>query len=241
MKRIKTADQLKLFLEAVAKEATAKAKGKLLEDIDQEVEYFARGLKTAKRNQAGYSKMMPLVEVEDEEEEEEAGLDTPSDDTKPPESAPPENQPEAPQQEPAQKARNKAEIDIPLIEEEPEFEDITRALGWIRAGASIKGEMKQELQTYIEGLDKPELKALYTMLSSMANILHKEITGDKGQDPEDPPLNLIIDDPEVEEEKDSSSKDSPSSIAKDDDAPIKVGQAQSLNEMRRIVRSLMSK
>jgi len=233
MKRIKTADQLKLFLEAVAKEATIKAKDKLMEDIDQEVEYFARGLKTNKRNQAGYSKMMPLVEVEDEEEE--GAKDPVVAGT--PEEAEPESEPA-----PEPKARNKAEIDIPLVEEEPEFEDIIRALGWIRAGASVKGDMKKELQAYIESLGMPELKALYTMLSSIANILHKEITGDKGQDPEDPPLNLVIDDPEAEE--DSKQKDTGASEPtnpKDDDAPIKVGQAQSLNEMRRLVRSLMSK
>lgn len=233
MKRIKTADQLKLFLEAVAKEATVKAKTKIMEDIDQEVEYFARGLKTSKRNQSGYSKMMPLIEID--EDEEDAGEET---DAAPAPAAEPES---APEPAPEPKARNKAEIDIPLVEEEPDFEDIIRALGWIRAGASVKGDMKKELQSYIESLGMPELKALYTMLSSIANILHKEITGDKGQDPEDPPLNLVIDDPEAEEEKDSSSKDTPSSVAKDDDAPIKVGQAQSLNEMRRIVRSLMSK
>jgi len=233
MKRIKTADQLKLFLEAVAKEATIKAKDKLMEDIDQEVEYFARGLKTTKRNQSGYSKMMPLVEVEDEEEE---GAEDPV-----VAGAPEETEPSS-EPAPEPKARNKAEIDIPLVEAEPEFEDIIRALGWIRAGASVKGDMKKELQAYIESLGMPELKALYAMLSSIANILHKEITGDKGQDPEDPPLNLVIDDPEAEEEskqKDTSSSEPAST--KDDDAPIKVGQAQSLNEMRRLVRSLMSK
>ena len=233
MKRIKTADQLKLFLEAVAKEATIKAKDKLMEDIDQEVEYFARGLKTTKRNQAGYSKMMPLVEIEEDEEEQE----TPAQ----PEQGQPA--PEGPAEEPEAKpkAKNLAVIDLPTIDKEPNFDKIKSAIGWIRAGASIKGDMKKELQTYIDSLGEPEQKALYTMLSSIANILHKEIPGEKGQDPEDPPLNLIIDDPEAEEEKESSSKDASSPSPKDDDAPIKVGQAQSLNEMRRIVRNLMSK
>jgi len=74
------------------------------------------------------------------------------------------------------------------------------------------------------------------MLSSMANILHDEIPGEKGQDPEDPPLNLIIDDPEeVEKQEKDPASTSP------EDAPIKVGKSQSLNEMRKLVRKLMDK
>jgi len=239
MKRIKTADQLRLFLEAVAKEATIKAKDKLKEDIDKEVEYFAKGLKTTKRGQSGYSRMMPLVEIE-EDEESEMPNEEPAASAEQPEASPPAEQPEA-SSETKPKAENKANIDIPLTLEEPEFEDITGALGWIRAGASIKGDMKTELSTYVNGLDMPELKALYAMLASIANILHKEIPGEKGQDPEDPPLNLVIDDPEVEKEEDSGSSQSASTDSGSDDAPIKVGQAQSLNEMRRAVKKLMEK
>jgi len=228
MKRIKTASDLKLFLEAVAKESTSIARKNIKEDLEKEMEYVSRGLKSAKKNQSGYSNYMQIFEV-DEEEESAPEPEAPAGEE---EDLPPE--PPAPKE----KQPNKAVISIPLVEEEPEFEDIVKAIGWVRAGPSIKGETKDELQKYIEKLDEPEKKALYTMLSSMANILHKEIPGDKGQDPEDPPLNLIIDDPIDQKEEEKETQSSPDS---DSSAPIKVGKSQSLNEMRRIVRKLMAK
>jgi len=236
MKRITSANQLKVFLEAVAKEATIKARKKITEDMDSELEYFARGLQSNKRDQKSrYSKMASLVEVEEENEE------NPEDEAPaiPEDEAPEGTQEEVPEDIPEpspEKAPNKAEIDIPLIEEEPDFEEIVKAIGWLRAGSSIKGEQKKQLEDYLAKLGLPEKKALYTMLSSMANVLHKEIPGAKGQDPEDPPLNLIIDDPK-EEEEEIEKEQQPT----DSDAPIKVGQSQSLNEMRKIVRRLMEK
>jgi len=230
MKRIKTASDLKLFLEAVAKESTSIARKNIKEDLEKEMEYVSRGLKNAKKNQSGYSSYMQIFEVDEEEEsapEAEAPAAKEEEDEKP-----------SPEPDVREKQPNKAVISIPLVEEEPEFEDIVKAIGWVRAGPSIKGETKDELQKYIEKLDEPEKKALYTMLSSMANILHKEIPGDKGQDPEDPPLNLIIDDPIDPKEEEKETQSSPES---DSSAPIKVGKSQSLNEMRRIVRKLMAK
>jgi hypothetical protein len=233
MKRIKTASDLKLFLEAVAKESTSIARKNIKEDLEKEMEYVSRGLKNAKKNQSGYSNYMQIFEVDDEEEDQKNDMPEPEAD------AAKEEEDEKPSPAPAkEKQPNKAVISIPLVEEEPEFEDIVKAIGWVRAGPSIKGEMKDELQKYIEKLDEPEKKALYTMLSSMANILHKEIPGDKGQDPEDPPLNLIIDDPIDPKEEEKETQSSPES---DSSAPIKVGKSQSLNEMRRIVRKLMAK
>ena len=233
MKRIKTASDLKLFLEAIAKESTIKAKNTLSEDIEQEIEYVSRGLENAKKNQSGYSRYMQIFEVEDEEEETKEK--PAAKDTEEKEDADTDLSSDMGADAAKSKPKNKAVITIPLVEDEPKFEDIVKAVGWVRAGPSIKGEVQQELQKYIEKLDEPEKKALYTMLSSMANILHKEIPGDKGQDPEDPPLNLIIDDPEEVEKQDKET------VASPDDAPIKVGKSQSLNEMRKIVRRLMEK
>ena len=232
MKRIKTASDLKLFLEAVAKESTLKAKNILSEDLEQEIEYVSRGLENAKKNQSGYSKYMQIFEVEDEDDSKEKEPSASDAEEKDKESEPSSDMKDTPRKE---KPKNKAVITIPLVEDEPKFEDIVKAVGWVRAGPSIKGETQKELQKYIDKLDEPEKKALYTMLSSMANILHKEIPGDQGQDPEDPPLNLIIDDPEEIEKQDSET------VASPEDAPIKVGKSQSLNEMRRIVRKLMEK
>lgn len=232
MKRIKTASDLKLFLEALAKESTIKAKNILSEDLEQEIEYVSRGLENAKKNQSGYSKYMQIFEVEDEEEEAQEKPAASDAEEKDKES---DLSSDMGADVAKEKPKNKAVITIPLVEEEPNFEEIVKAVGWVRAGPSIKGEVQEELKKYIDKLDEPEKKALYTMLSSMANILHKEIPGDKGQDPEDPPLNLIIDDPEEVEKQDKET------IASPDDAPIKVGKSQSLNEMRRIVRKLMEK
>jgi hypothetical protein len=234
MKRIKTASDLKIFLEAIAKESTIKAKRTLTEDLEQEIEYVSRGLSNAKKNQSGYSKYMQIFEVEEEEDEEEA-KDAPAQDSNEKDEEDKDLAGSMSADIGKKKPANKAVISIPLVEQEPEFADIVKAIGWVRAGPSIKGDIQKELQTYIEKLDEPEKKALYTMLSSMANILHKEIPGEKGQDPEDPPLNLIIDDPEEVEKQDKET------VASPDDAPIKVGKSQSLNEMRRIVRKLMEK
>ena len=232
MKRIKTASDLKLFLEAVAKESTLKAKTILSEDLEQEIEYVSRGLESAKKNQSGYSKYMQIFEVEEEEAEEPKEKEA---DAQPEEELSSKMGADTAKEKPA----NKAVMNLPVVEDEPSFENIVKAIGWMRAGPSIKGETQAELEKYIEKLDDAERKALYAMISSMANILHKEIPGEKGQDPEDPPLNLIIDDPEEIEKQDSEISTSP------DDAPIKVGKqvggAQSLNEMRRIVRKLMEK
>ena len=233
MKRIKTASDLKVFLEAIAKESTIKAQRTLKEDLEQEIEYVSRGLSNAKKNQSGYSKYMQIFEVEEDEDEEAKG--SPAGDSKDKDEKDKDLAGSLSADVGKEKPANKAVITIPLVEQEPKFEDIVKAIGWVRAGPSIKGDIQKELQKYIQKLDEPEKKALYTMLSSMANILHKEIPGEKGQDPEDPPLNLIIDDPEEIEKQDKET------VASPDDAPIKVGKSQSLNEMRRIVRKLMEK
>lgn len=256
MKRIKSASDLKLFLEAIAIESTKKAKKSIKENIEAEMEYTSRGLKNAKKNQSGYSKYMQIFEVDEEEEAESGDAEEPADDTVADTEVDSEEEPaddsmegdsgedeiQAPEVSamPAAKPKNKATISIPLVDEDPDFEEIVKAIGWVRAGPSIKGETQKELSAYIEKLGSPEKKALYTMLSSMANILHKEITGDKGQNPEDPPLNLIIDDPEKEEEK-VEKEAMGQSVENPEDAPIKVGKSQSLNEMRRAVRRLMEK
>ena len=61
MRRIKTASDLKLFLEALAKESTIKAKSTLKEELEQEIEYVSRGLENAKKNQSGYSQKTSLL------------------------------------------------------------------------------------------------------------------------------------------------------------------------------------
>lgn len=287
MKRIKTASQLKLFLEAVAKEAVIKANNDLNENLQYEQEYFSRGLSKAETNRRNtqYSSLTPLVEIEEEEDDQKqkkqkkqqkpsqggSGLGDLFGNEEPEQDAD-NNQQEPTKQEPAADAGGESfddlfggedeggenedifasdggdqqpkpkkdpnnQITIPLVQQDPDFDDIVKSIGWLRSGGGIKGDVKQELFKYIEKLDSPGKKALYTMIASMAKIMHKAIDGSKGQDPEEKPLNLIIDDPEQERPEGD-----PEAVDPDDGtAPIKVGKSQSLNEMRKIVRALMER
>ena len=152
MKRIKTASDLKIFLEAIAKESTIKAQRTLTEDLEQEIEYVSRGLSNAKKNQSGYSKYMQIFEVEEEEEEEE-GKDAPAQDSNEKDKEDKDLAGSMSADIGKKKPANKAVISIPLVEQEPKFEDIVKAIGWVRAGPSIKGDIQKELQKYIQKLD----------------------------------------------------------------------------------------
>jgi len=248
MSRIKTADQLLLFLEVLAKESVAKAKDDIKESIDIETEYFARGLSkqsSDKRNQR-YSKFMPIIETGEEEDEtdqkEKPKKDSSSDDFGDDEGFEKSDDKDKSSKEDkdtkSSKFGGKQEITIPLVDNDPSLDELIKGIGWIRAGASIKGDIKIELNRYFEKLGEPERKALYTMLASIASIMNEEIDGSEAQDPSDDPLNLIIDDPEEEKDNEPEAAQSPSG-----EAPIKVGNSTSMNEssFRRKVRALMNK
>ena len=149
MKRIKTASDLKLFLEAVAKESTLKAKNILSEDLEQEIEYVSRGLENAKKNQSGYSKYMQIFEVEDEDESKEKEPSASDSEEKDKESELSSDMKDSPRKE---KPKNKAVITIPLVEDEPKFEDIVKAVGWVRAGPSIKEKPKRSFKNILINL-----------------------------------------------------------------------------------------
>ncbi len=119
----------------------------------------------------------------------------------------------------------------------------------IRAGESTKdSDISTPLEKYImSDLDNDERQAMYTFLSSVANIMNK--TGTDPEDPSDPPNSLDIKskkqnkrDPESQKEPEDR-KEKPvaaksASGAEDISPPIKVG-SQMKETLRARVRELM--
>lgn len=180
-----------------------------------------------------------LIGEADEEEEIEAA---------------PEDSEEVPEEEGAEEESETDIDDETAVKKEddteavPPGEDITfymlrDKLNVIRSGKSLKdADVKGDLQEYVDRLDDVEKEALYIFLDSIGKIMLDEIDGADAEEPSGP-IEMTHseesksdsgDEPE-QDEKQSSEGESP----ENDSAPIKVGQPQITEHVRKRIKELM--
>lgn len=136
------------------------------------------------------------------------------------------------------------------------FDSLITAINKLRSGKSTNDSMiRDQAAIYYERLNEPERNTIVLFMKEMAGILTGEIEGDEAQEPTDDPLNISIDQSEEGEDvvvdKPVKSKEAPSESEKeaepkksqaeeeDDSPPIKVNEAQDLENIRKYVRKLM--
>jgi len=136
----------------------------------------------------------------------------------------------------------------------PDGDDITfymlrDKLNVIRSGKSLKdADVKGDLQAYVERLEGVEKEALYIFLDSIGKIMIDEVDGSNAEDPGD---DIEMDHKEgSDHEHDDQDSQNPESSdqpeqaserepAENDTAPIKVGQPQITEHVRKRIKELM--
>jgi hypothetical protein len=122
-------------------------------------------------------------------------------------------------------------------------------LNVIRSGKSLKdSDVKGDLQEYVDRLEDVEKEALYIFLDSIGKIMLDEVSGSEAEDPSgDIEMQHNND---SEHEHNDSDEDSPSDAKSEktddskaspenDAAPIKVGQPQITEHVRKRIKELM--
>jgi hypothetical protein len=132
----------------------------------------------------------------------------------------------------------------------PVGEDITfymlrDKLNVIRSGKSLKdSDVKGDLQQYVDRLEDIEKEALYIFLDSIGKIMLDEIDGSDAEEPSGPidmqhsdSSDHEHDDSEESEQGEQEQSDVPA--PENDSAPIKVGQPQITEHVRKRIKELM--
>jgi hypothetical protein len=141
----------------------------------------------------------------------------------------------------------------------PAGEDITfymlrDKLNVIRSGKSLKdAEVKADLQAYFDRLDDVEKEALYTFLDSIGKVMIDVISGTQALDPSDAEVDIemshgkghehasedenMSNNDRVAQASQDNASDAPS--PENDSAPIKVGQPQITEHVRKRIKELM--
>jgi hypothetical protein len=141
----------------------------------------------------------------------------------------------------------------------PAGEDITfymlrDKLNVIRSGKSLKdAEVKADLQAYFDRLDDVEKEALYTFLDSIGKVMIDVISGTQALDPSDAEVDIemshgdghahdsgsesMSNNDRVAQVAQDQASDAPS--PENDSAPIKVGQPQITEHVRKRIKELM--
>jgi hypothetical protein len=183
-----------------------------------------------------------LIGEADEEEEIEAA---PEDSEKAPEEEGPEEESETDLDD---ETAVKKEDDTEAV---PSGEDITfymlrDKLNIIRSGKSLKdADVKGDLQEYIDRLEPVEKEALYIFLDSIGKIMLDEVSGSEAEEPSGDIEMQHNDDSEhkhndSDEDSPSDAKSAESKASPENDAaPIKVGQPQITEHVRKRIKELM--
>jgi hypothetical protein len=172
--------------------------------------------------------------------------------------ADPEETEEAPPAETPEETETDIDDETAVTKEDdseavPAGDDITfymlrDKLNVIRSGKSLKdSDVKSDLQAYVDRLEGVEKEALYIFLDSIGKIMLDEVSGTEALEPGD--------DIEMEHEEDSDHEhmtqsdneetEAPQEQDKDehapenDSAPIKVGQPQITEHVRKRIKELM--
>ena len=126
----------------------------------------------------------------------------------------------------------------------------------LRSGLSVDDSaMKAEIGAYFDRLSGPERQALQVYFDSFSKILTRAVSGAEAQDPSDPPTSISMsgpsEEPEPSPEAETAPPSEPSEVGEEweeepEDVgtgrpPIRVGEHQRMSEIRKRVRSLMSR
>ena len=155
--------------------------------------------------------------------------------------------------------------------EEPEAEaEVSQDVGYsldsirdsiknLRSGLSVDDSaMKTEIGTYFDRLSGPERQALQVYFDSFSKILTRAVSGAEAKDPSDPPTSISMSGPSEKEqapspEAETAPPSEPSEVGEEWEeeeeaedvgtapTPIRVGEQQRMSEIRKRVRSLMSR
>ena len=221
MFKINSEKELLNLLKVVSQEAVKKSRSVLNETVDKAQERYATSLK-ASESLYGVN-LSEQEEAEqsatEDEEGEEAGSTEQVDDTAESEAANPE------------------EFGV-------SFDSVIKDINNLRSGRSTKDkEIKDELLGYYDKLDEGERKILHLFLRELSNILKGALDAEDAIDPSDPPYNAEItfgndnDATDAPEKSDAGEEES----GEDSSPPIKVNEAQDLNEIRKKVSRLMKR
>jgi len=202
----------------------------------KKLETFLRMLAEESVNKVREDALIGEADVEEEEVEgapEEAQAD-------------PESE-EEPETELDDETAVKKEDDTEAV---PAGEDITfymlrDKLNVIRSGKSLKdSDVKGDLQEYVDRLEDVEKEALYIFLDSIGKIMLDEISGTEAEEPSGPIEMKHTDgddhDHENTSEDEPVAKDEPQQPSPENDSsPIKVGQPQITEHLRKRIKELM--
>ncbi len=122
-------------------------------------------------------------------------------------------------------------------------------LNVIRSGKSLKdADVKGDLQEYVDRLEPVEKEALYIFLDSIGKIMLDEVSGSEAEEPSDDIEMQHNDDSEHEHNVsdedslsavDNEKSETPPASPENDTAPIKVGQPQITEHVRKRIKELM--
>ena len=214
------------ILKIVSEEAVKKSRQTLKESVDT----------AQSRYHSGLNQSESMYGVNLSEQEDESGDETPKKEVEEEEVGAPEEEGEEEEEE---------ELDFEKFG--VSFDSVIKDINTLRSGRSTKDkDIKDELNTYYDRLDEEERQILHLFLSELSKILQGILDGDDAIDPSEPPYNFNID---TSDEEDTGTaqdanviKPAQDSTDQEDTAPpIKVNEAQNLNEIRTKFRRLMKR
>ena len=232
--RLNTSNDIELFLRVLAEESVKEAQA-TISNSDPMQDKIITQMKSDKSvyniSEQPVTGDQDIVTAEDEPEEGEALPTTP----------PPSEESEEPEGEVSQ------DVGYSL-------DSIRDSIKNLRSGLSVDDSaMKAEIGTYFDRLSGPERQAMQVYFDSFSKILTRAVSGADAQDPSDPPTSISTSGPsEREPESSPEAETAPPSEAgeeweeegddvEDDSTPIRVGEQQRISEIRKRVRSLMSR
>jgi hypothetical protein len=232
--KLDTSKDILTFLKILAEESTKDAYDVL---NDQElIDDYNRKLKA---DEDLYGKLDVHEQEEDAEEADDAEVDDETVPDEPVDDEPVDDEP----------VEQDSEVSL-----EVSLDSITSSIKQLRSGKSVDDTLiKDQLRVYFDRLDETERGALLAFLKAFSGILTGVSAGDNAPDPSDPPYNISMshgeeDSGEEEIEVDEEPIDEPEEEPADEEEepedtapPIKVGESQSLDEIRKRVRKLMNR
>ena len=231
--KLDTSKDIITFLKILAEESVKDAQDQV-NDSNQ-----TRYENTKEMDEKTYGKLDVHEREEDAEEADDADVDD--------ETAPDEPVEDEDVEEEIPEATSEVSLEVSL-------DSITSSIKQLRSGKSVDDTLiKDQLRVYFDRLDETERGALLAFLKAFSGILTGVSAGDDAPDPSDPPYNISMshgkedseeEEIEVEEEPIDEPEEEPVDGEKDPEdtaPPIKVGESQSLDEIRKRVRKLMNR
>ena len=214
--KINTSQEIETFLRILVEESVKASKDQLLQESDAEQDAYIKGIAKDKK------RFDSISEQEEEEAEEEVAVED--------EEEPEEIEVTVDAEEETESSEEEGEV-------EANYFTIRDKINDIRSGNSLKAtKVRQNLEQYVDRLDDEERRVLLTYLQAVSDIMHNEKTGSEAQDPSDDPVGLAAKPSSEEEESEEVSSEEE---IEDTSPPVKVGEKQKTESIRRRVLQLM--